>query len=277
MLFDGFKRINGISKALGHFVAVLIEHQAVGDYVPERHTPLDHGSNGMQGIKPATGLIHPFGNKISRKLFLKIRFRDMRIEDLRKRHRTTVEPDINQIRLAFHRLTAVRDQHNIVHIGSVQVNLVILQLSVLLQVQPLPRKLVHHTGIQCLLHLLVKFPHGTNTFLLLAIFGSPDRQRCTPIATAAQVPVLKIFEPFTKAACTGRLGFPVDGIIELDHLVATGSGADKPAIERIVQYRLIGPPAMRICMHLFFNAKGAILLFQHHRQIHIERGILFVE
>src|SRR5690606_11236032 len=57
-------------------------------------------------------------------------------------------------------------------------------------------------------------------------------------------------------------GFPVNGFIECDQFGLYGGGANKPAIQWIIEYRLVSPPAMGVTVLVFFNLEGFIFFFQ---------------
>ena len=58
------ERIDGIAETFGHLVAVLIEHQTVGDDIFVCHCSFYHGVNSMQGKEPSARLVHAFGDEV---------------------------------------------------------------------------------------------------------------------------------------------------------------------------------------------------------------------
>ena len=64
---------------------------------------------------------------------------------------------------------------------------------------------------------------------------------------------------------------PVDRVVELNHAIAAGGGADKPAVKRIVKDGLIGAPAVRIVVHVFLDLESQPLLLEHDAKINVER------
>ena len=66
ILFDGTKRINSITQALGHFISILVKHQSVRDNIFIGYTIEYHSCDSMQCKEPATSLVYPFSNEVSR-------------------------------------------------------------------------------------------------------------------------------------------------------------------------------------------------------------------
>ena len=132
----------------------------------------------------------------------------------------------------------------------------------------------HESSLNSLVDLLIEFLNRSDTFLFLTIFRAPDRQRSTPITAAAQVPVLQVLQPFTEAARTSTLRFPVDRVVQLDHAIAASGRTDKPAIQRIIEDWLISSPAMRIIVCMFLDLEYPILRLQHHADLDIQSLIL---
>ena len=59
-----------------------------------------------------------------------------------------------------------------------------------------------------------------------------------------------ILEPVAETASTGALRLPVDGLVEFHHALLAGGILDKPAIQWVVEDRLVGTPAVRIVVHV---------------------------
>ena len=273
MLLDRTERIDSVAQAFGHLVAVLIQHQAVGDNCFIRNTVEHHRCDSMQREEPSACLVHPFRNEVGRidlavvKQLLVLE----RVMDLCIRHRSGIEPDVDQVRLALHRLATGGNQDHIVHIRTVQVYLLIVLLRIFTQfeLQLLIRVRLHQAGLYGFLYFIVQFFNRTDADFLRPVFRPPDRQRSSPVAATAQVPVLQVFQPFAETSRAGALRLPVDRIVQLDHPFATSRRADKPAIQRIVKNRLVRPPAVRIVVHMFFDAEHTVLHLQHHAYFNI--------
>ena len=86
----------------------------------------------MERKEPTTGLVHTFCNEVSRIVsavvydFLVFE----RIVQLSVRHGTRIEPNINQVKLALHWFSTCRYQGNVIHIRTVEVNLIVVFLVV---------------------------------------------------------------------------------------------------------------------------------------------------
>ena len=142
--------------------------------------------------------------------------------------------------------------------------------SVLSHFEIFERIFCHPSGLDGFFNLIHQFFHRSDAYFFCTIFCSPDGQRCTPVTAAAQIPVLQIFEPFPEPAGSGRLRFPVDGVVECYHLLAAGCAFYKPAVKRVIKHRFIRSPAVWITVNVFFNFKSQSLLFQHNCQINIQ-------
>ena len=284
ILLDGREGVYRIAQALRHLVSVLVEHQSVGDDRLVADTVKHHGGDGMERKKPATCLVNALGDEVGGIYLMVVQqflvFK--RIVNLCIGHGTGVKPYVNQVRLALHRLTVGADQHNLVHIWAVQVYLVIILLRIYagLEAAFLVGIALHHTGGHSLLHFIVQLFHRLNALLLASVLGAPDRQWRTPVARAAQVPVVQVFQPFAEAACAGRFGLPVDGLVELHHTFLAGRRADKPAVQRIVQHRLVRTPAMRIVVYMLLHLEGLVGCLHLHADVDIQAfgclGSLFI-
>ena len=84
----------------------------------------------MQGEEPSTGLVHTLGDEVGRIVgavvhdFLVLE----RIVQLCIGHGTRVEPYVDEVELALHGLAVLRHEDDVVHIGAVEVNLVVVLL-----------------------------------------------------------------------------------------------------------------------------------------------------
>ena len=270
---DGAKRVNGVAQALAHLVTVLVEHQTVGNHVLVGHAVKHHRRDGMQREEPAARLVHALGNEVGGEecavvnglLVLE------RVVQLGIGHRTAVKPHVDQVELALHGLASVAHQHDVVHVGAVDVNLVIILLAVVTGDKALVLVGVarHHAGSHGLLNLVIEFLDAADA-LLLAVLVAPDGQRGAPVAAAAQVPVVQVLQPFAKAAAARVLGLPVDGAVELNHAVAAGRVADKPAVQRVVEHGLVGAPAVRIVVGVLLHLEGGALLLHADADVDVQ-------
>ena len=203
------KRVGDVAHMLRHLVALGIEDEAGGDDVLKRYVVEDHRGDGVQGEEPAACLVDALVDEVGRiecrwhgsaliggidKLLtvfgltlagglqtLGVDGTLERIVLLRVRHGTRVEPYVDKVGLAAHRLAVVVDKDHLVDIRTVEVYLVVVLLGVVAGYETafLQRVLLHHTGLDALLYLSVEFLYGAYA-LLSAVLVAPDRQRRAP-------------------------------------------------------------------------------------------------
>src|SRR5690606_23646983 len=127
-----FKRVDHIAQALTHLVTVFVQYKTISDnrfigytgiFIFRNfntcflklfmYTFLQQGTQGVQGIKPATRLVYAFrdeiGGVVLRESFLVFK-REM---PLRIRHGAGVKPYIYKVRLAVHRFVIIIYQYDI--------------------------------------------------------------------------------------------------------------------------------------------------------------------
>ena len=229
----------------------------------------------MKREEPATRLVDPFGDEVSGVdvacveglLILE------RVMDLCVRHGAGVEPYVDEVRLALHRAAGRGDEYDVVHVRAMQVDAVVILGRVGLGHEAVVfiGIALHEARFDGAFDLGVEFADRADTLLFRVVIRAPNGQRRAPIATAAQVPVLQVLEPFAEATRASALWLPVDRIVELDHAIAAGGGADKPAVKRIVKDGLIGAPAVRIVVHVFLDLESQPLLLEHDTEVDVER------
>ena len=64
------------------------------------------------------------------------------------------------------------------------------------------------------------------------------------------------------------------GFLQRDQPVFDGRRFDEPRVQRVVQHRFIGTPAMRIVVRVLFDLEYFVLEFQLHAQVDVERRIV---
>ena len=128
---------------------------------------------------------------------------------------------------------------------------------------------LHYASGHSFVNLVIEFL-DTADAQFLAILAAPDGQGSAPVARAAQIPVVEVLEPLAEASCARRLGLPVNGLVQFDHAVAGGRGADKPAVERVVEHGLVGAPAVRIVVHVLLNLECCACLLHAHADVDIQ-------
>ena len=133
-----------------------------------------------------------------------------------------------------------------------------------------PRISFHEAGLNGFVYFCKQFRDRTDAYLFLSVFRTPDRQRCAPITAAAEVPVVQVIQPLSETSCTCRFGLPVNCLVEGNHLVARHSGTYKPAVQRVVQHRLVRTPAVRIRVHMLLCLEHPSVGFHLQTQMQIQ-------
>ena len=158
-----------------------------------------------------------------------------------------------------------------------QVDLVIVLLAHVLRVESFVFQRVgcHDTGSDSLLDFSIELFQASDAFLFLAVLGAPYRERSSPETASGKVPVLNVFQPLSETACSGRFRLPCYRLVQSHHLVLHRSSLDKPCVERIVEHRLVGSPAMRIAVDMLLNLECPAVHLHHHAKVNVQgRSIL---
>ena len=251
----GLQRLKGIHRvALGfaHLLPVFILHVSQHNDVFEAGTVKHQGRDGVQRIEPAAGLIHRLADEIRRELLLEQLLVFEGIVVLGKGHRAGIEPAVNHLGDAVHLPAALGAA------DGDSIDKRTMQLNVLGAV-------VAH---------LPQLGNGAYGMAFPA-FALPDVEGCTPVAVAAQAPVLDILQPIAKAALSDALRDPVDGIVVADQIVLHRRHLDKPGLAGIIQQRGIAPPAEGIVVFKLGCIIQQAPAFQVHQYLRV--GILYKE
>ncbi len=155
---------------------------------------------------------------------------------------------------------------------AVQVDLVIILLRMGSGVESeLPEGIfTHYACGNGFLEFLIEFGCRADAFLFFSVFGPPDGERRPPETASGEIPVLQVLQPFAETSRTGGLGIPLYGPVQFDESVLNGRGADKPAVQRIVENRLVGSPAVRIRMDVLLYFERLVLRLEHHADVDIQ-------
>ena len=226
------KRIDGVALGFGHFLPVFVLHMAEDDDIFKRRLVEQQRRNGQQRVEPAAGLIHGLGDEVGGELLFKQLLVFKGIVVLGKGHRAGVKPAVDDLGHALHHAAALRAaQRDCVHKRAVQLDV--------------GGAVVGH------------FPQlGNAADRVAAATGAfPDVQRRTPVAVAAESPVLHIFQPVAEAPLADALGYPVDGVIVAHEVVAHRRHADEPRFTRVIEQRRIAAPAERVIVLEFRRVK----------------------
>ena len=263
------KGIDGIAEAFGHFVAVFIEDKSVGDDVFVRHLTLNHRVNGMECEEPSAGLIHALGDEICGARQIGVL---EGIVVLCIGHCARIEPYIDEVEFAFHGFAGGRDENDRVHVRAVEVNDggVIVGFGIIACFMVRPWVGFHEASLDRFVDFIEQFRDGTDAYFLGSILGAPDRQRSTPVTGAGEVPVVEVIEPLTETTRTGGFRLPVDGLIEGDHLLTRFSGLDKPAVQRVIENRFIGTPAMGVRVYVFLRTEQTTVRFHLQTEVQVQ-------
>ena len=260
-----FERIHSVAQTFGHFLSFAVEHQAVGNHVFIRHRVEAHRGDGVEGEEPTAGLVHTFGDKVGgESLGVELTFL-AHVMNLCVRHCAAVEPHVDKVGFAEHFFAFWRNQHYAVDVGTVQVEFLVIGGGV--------GVIFHKSRLDGFVYLGTEFGHAADAYLLGAVLGAPDGQRCAPITRARQVPIHQIFEPVAETSAAGGLGFPVDSLVKLYHSVFQCGGANKPTVEGVVEHGLVGTPAVGVAVGVFLAAEELAFGLEHHHNLHIEGGV----
>ena len=161
--------------------------------------------NRNERVEPAARLIDRLGDKVCGEIFLKDLLVLKRIVPLRKRHRTRVEPAVDDLGHAVHFLTALlARERDCVDVRTMQFDIggaVRLKLTQL---------------------------RNRSDGVLVPAGAFPDIERCTPVAIAADAPILHMLDPVAETTVANRLRNPVDRIVVCNKCVAHRRHADEP-------------------------------------------------
>ena len=162
-----------------------------------------------------------------------------------KRHGAGIEPAVNDLRHASHLAAAFRATNgHRVNKGAVQFDI---------------RRTVVGHGAQL-------FNAADSVLTTAGAF--PDVQRRAPITVAADAPILHVLQPITEAAFADAFGYPVDGVVVADQVLAYGGHFNKPRLARVVNQRGVAPPAERIIVLKFRRVEqlaARVQIGQHQR------------
>ena len=158
-----------------------------------------------------------------------------------------------------------------------EVDLVVVLLAHVFRIEAsvLQRVGRHYTGCDSLLDFCVELFQASDALLFLAVLCTPDRKRSSPETASGEVPVLDILQPLSETSCAGRFRFPDDGLVQCHHLLLHGRGLDEPRIQRIVEHRLVGSPAVRVAVDVFLYLERSSVHLHHHAQVDVQCRRIF--
>ena len=138
-----------------------------------------------------------------------------------------------------------------------------------------PRVGFHEACLNRFLDFIEQFCDRTDTNLFRSVFGSPDRQRRSPITGTREVPIVEVIQPLTETTGSGRFWLPVDGLVEGNHLITRHGRFNEPRVQRIIDDRFVRSPAMRITMHMFLCLQQTTIRFHLQAEMQIKALIFF--
>ena len=223
MISDGVPRIHRVPARFRHLLALGIEDQIVHNHVSERWALAQHRRDGQEGVEPSPRLIEAFADEVGRKVPLEVVLTLERVVPLCVRHRTRVEPGVDDFWHPPHGSgTLLTIPRVLIDVGTVRVEVVSQRPGV-------RRQLVEAPDPLQMLRLLITHPH---------------RERRTPVPIPRKRPVDVAFEPLTHSALPDFRREPVGSTIVGQHLLLEGGGGGEPRIPCDVDERRFAAPAV---------------------------------
>ena len=154
--FECAERIDCVAQTFGHLIAVLIEHESVGDDVLISDRSFDHGVDGVERKEPSARLVHTFGYEVGSTRRICVL---EGIVVLCVRHGSRVEPNIDQVQFAFHRLARRRNKDDSIHVGTMEIDdrRIVVSFAVVAYFVVRPRVRFHETGLHGFLDFIEQF------------------------------------------------------------------------------------------------------------------------
>ena len=142
----------------------------------------------MEREEPSACLVHTLGNEVGGidravvQQFLVFK----RIMYLSIGHGSRVKPNIDEVQFACEHSTARAHQFDIIHVGTMEVNAVVVLLAHVAHLETLllERVVGHHASGHSLFDFVVEFLHATDADFLAGVAVTPDGQGRAPIARA---------------------------------------------------------------------------------------------
>ena len=237
MAVDDLPRRDDVAERLRHLLALGIgdvpeaQHRLVGRAVEQQRRDRD------QRVEPAARLVDRLADVVRGVALLEQVLVLERRVVLGERHAARVEPDVDHLGHAAHRLAAVPARpRRRVDVGAVRV------------LERLARALGQ----------LGERAHA----LRVAVLAAPDRQRRAPVALARDRPVDVVLQPAPEAPVLDVLRVPVDGLVGGQQAVAQLRGADVPGRLGVVEERRAAAPAVRVGVQVGLRAQQPPALAQ---------------
>ena len=128
ILLNHVERIHHVAHVLRHLVALGIEHESGGNDVLEGHRVEHHRGDGMQGEEPTACLVDTLVDEVGGEGQMLVDGVAVLegIVHLCVGHSTRVEPHVDEVALAVHGLALLAHEDDVVDIGAVQVDAVVV-------------------------------------------------------------------------------------------------------------------------------------------------------
>ena len=203
------------------------------DTGPERRLVEQRGGQDVQRVEPAAGLADVLDDEVTGEVGIRtgravepIAVLE-RVVHLRIRHRSRVEPHIEDVLDPAHRRSAGR----VVRIRAGQ----LVDERAVQVVRPHPE--VSLEFVQTAVDVDPR---------IRGIVGLPHRNRRAPVAIPGDRPVPRAGQPFAELAVLDVLGVPGDLLVQLHHAVTDLGDLDEPRRHRPVDQRIAAAPAVRV-------------------------------
>ena len=140
----------------------------------------------MECEEPAACLVHALGDEVGgeKAAVVECFLVFERIVNLGIWHGPAVEPYVDKIGLAMHRFSRRSHKHDVVDIGTVQVDAVVVFRGIVAWHEAFVAQGIggHHSGGHSFVDFIEESLHGIDAYFFLAAFGTPYWQRGSPEA-----------------------------------------------------------------------------------------------
>ena len=200
-----------------------------------RAVPEHQRVDGQQRVEPPARLVDGLGDEIGREGEGLHGPGRVRVTDLRRRHRSRIEPGVDD------RCHPPRDGVLVAHpgfsAGRAVEHHVVDDRTMRIDARHIPAAELGELG------------ERTDAVQMPAP-AAPDGQRCSPVAVTGERPVDVVGQPFAEPAVADVRRVPVDGGVLGQHLVLAGGRGDVPARLAPVDERGAAAPAVRVRVHV---------------------------
>ena len=241
---DHLLRRDRVPERLRHLAALVVEDQAEAHHVSVGRAVEQQRRDGDQRVEPAARLVERLADEVGGEVLLEQLRALVGGVVLRERHRARVEPDVDHLGNATHRLSALGAWERRV------VDERAMGVGELGPGQPVELgERADRAGV--------------------ALLAAPHGERRAPVALARQGPVDVVLEPVAEAPVLDVLGGPVDGLVGGEETVLDLARRDVPGGLGVVEQRRVATPAVRIGVLVRLGSEQAPALAEVLDQIGI--------